>query len=160
MELFDEKGCLTDEGLHALIAGELDELGRLEAAEHLAYCDRCLERYTALLTPEAVEQPPHPLTMPVLHSVCARIMQNTAGRAAVAAAAAAVALTFWHTGVFQLPKVLHEQAVRQAAQQTEQITQAEKQAEDGPLRQAWDACADFFGGKIEFNLNGTGGKQQ
>ena len=28
MELFREDGCLSDEGLHALTAGQLDELGR------------------------------------------------------------------------------------------------------------------------------------
>ena len=28
MELFDKNGCLTDEGLQALQAGGLDELGR------------------------------------------------------------------------------------------------------------------------------------
>ena len=32
MELFDKNGCLTDEGLQALQAGRLDELGRLETA--------------------------------------------------------------------------------------------------------------------------------
>ena len=32
MELFREDGCLSYEGLHALTAGHLDELGRLEAA--------------------------------------------------------------------------------------------------------------------------------
>ena len=49
MELFDKNGCLTDEGLQALQAGGLDELGRLETAEHLSYCDKCMDRYTALL---------------------------------------------------------------------------------------------------------------
>ena len=42
LELFREDGCLTDEGLQALRDGQLDELGRLEAAEHLSYCDKCL----------------------------------------------------------------------------------------------------------------------
>ena len=46
MELFDKNGCLTDEGLQALQAGGLDELGRLETAEHLSYCDKCMDRYT------------------------------------------------------------------------------------------------------------------
>ena len=59
MELFDKNGCLTDEGLQALQAGGLDELGRLETAEHLAYCDKCMDRYTALLTADALETPPH-----------------------------------------------------------------------------------------------------
>lgn len=49
MELFREDGCLTDEGLLAVTKGGLDELGRLETAEHLSYCDRCMDRYTALL---------------------------------------------------------------------------------------------------------------
>ena len=49
LELFREDGCLTDEGLQALRDGQLDELGRLEAAEHLSYCDKCMDRYTALL---------------------------------------------------------------------------------------------------------------
>lgn len=58
MESFRKDGCLSDEGLHALIAGQLDELGRLEAAEHLAYCDKCTDRYTALLTADALSDPP------------------------------------------------------------------------------------------------------
>ena len=33
--LFDAEGHLTDEGLHALQEGRLDELGSLETAEHL-----------------------------------------------------------------------------------------------------------------------------
>ena len=48
MELFDPSGHLTDRALLALVRNEeLDELARLELAEHLAYCDRCLQRYTA-----------------------------------------------------------------------------------------------------------------
>lgn len=49
MELFDAKGCLSEEGLQALVGGQLDETQRLEAAEHLAYCDRCMDRSTAPL---------------------------------------------------------------------------------------------------------------
>ena len=59
MELFNEKGCLTNEAFTALQEGTLDELGRLETAEHLAYCDRCMDRYTLLLSQTAPEQPQH-----------------------------------------------------------------------------------------------------
>lgn len=71
MELFDAKGCLSEEGLQALVGGQLDETQRLEAAEHLAYCDRCMDRYTALLTePELLGKPvndkaPQPSTAPL-----------------------------------------------------------------------------------------------
>ena len=57
--LFDAEGHLTDEGLHALQESRLDELGSLEAAEHLTFCDYCLARYTALIesAPEKLKQP-------------------------------------------------------------------------------------------------------
>ena len=57
MELFREDGCMTDAGFRAMMDGQLDELGRLEAAEHLSYCDQCMDRYTALLTADALEKP-------------------------------------------------------------------------------------------------------
>ena len=67
MELFREDGCLSDEGLHALTAGQLDELGRLEAAEHLSYCDKCTDRYTALLTADALADPPRDVRRTVIN---------------------------------------------------------------------------------------------
>ena len=44
--LFDDRGHLTGAGLNAMENGSLDELGSLEAAEHLSFCDACLNRYT------------------------------------------------------------------------------------------------------------------
>ena len=50
MERFRADGHLTDEALLALIRQEeQSELERLEIAEHLAFCDACLQRYTELL---------------------------------------------------------------------------------------------------------------
>ena len=98
MELFDQNGCLTEEGLHAVIGGQLDELGRLEAAEHLSYCDKCMDRYTALLTADVLEEPPRSARGAVMTAVFVQLMQNTWGRAAVAAVAAVLALTMWKTG--------------------------------------------------------------
>ena len=101
MELFDQNGCLTEEGLHAVIGGQLDELGRLEAAEHLSYCDKCMDRYTALLTADVLEEPPHSARGAVMGTIWVRLMQNTWGRAAVAAVAAVLALTMWRTGTLE-----------------------------------------------------------
>ena len=47
--LFDAEGHLTDEGLHALQEGRLDELGSLEAAEHLTFCDYCSDSSFSIL---------------------------------------------------------------------------------------------------------------
>lgn len=101
MELFDQNGCLTEEGLHAVIGGQLDELGRLEAAEHLSYCDKCMDRYTALLTADVLEEPPRSARGAVMGTIWVRLMQNTWGRAAVAAVAAVLALTLWRSGTLE-----------------------------------------------------------
>ena len=69
MEWFRDDGCLTDEGLRALTAGQLDELGRLETAEHLSYCDACMDRYTALLTADALETPPRSMRGTVMSTI-------------------------------------------------------------------------------------------
>ena len=98
MELFRDDGCMTETGLQALLDGQLDELGRLEAAEHLSYCDHCMDRYTALLTADALESAPRGMRGAVMGGVWARLMQNTYGRAAVAGVAAVLALTMWRSG--------------------------------------------------------------
>ena len=98
MELFREDGCLTDEGLRALIDGQLDELGRLEAAEHLSYCTRCLDRYTALLTGDVLEAPPRDLSRPLGRAIWVHLMTTVYGRTAVATVAAVLALTIWRSG--------------------------------------------------------------
>ncbi len=95
MELFNEKGCLTNEALAALQEGTLDELARLEAAEHLAYCDRCMDRYTLLLSQTALEQPSKPLGKAVRQCLWVRAMQTRLGRGAVACAAAVMAIGLW-----------------------------------------------------------------
>lgn len=60
MNLFQFDGHLTDEALQALINNtDLPEISRLELSEHLAYCDDCLERYTALLTDGTLLSPQH-----------------------------------------------------------------------------------------------------
>ena len=101
MELFREDGCMTDEGFRAMMDGQLDELGRLEAAEHLSYCDQCMDRYTALLTADVLETPPRGVQGAVMGTIWARLMQNTYGRAAVAGVAAVLALTMWRSGALQ-----------------------------------------------------------
>lgn len=106
MELFREDGCLTDAGLQAMRDGQLDELGRLEAAEHLSYCDHCMDRYTALLTEDVLETPPRGLRGAVMGTIWARLMQSTWGRAAVAGVAAVLALTLWRSGaLFQITQL-------------------------------------------------------
>ncbi len=102
MELFDRtSGCLTDEGLQALADGQLDELSRLEAAEHLAFCDVCLDRYTALLAGPMIVQPPQDLQKPVWQRIRSQMFRVLTNRYATAAAAVAIAFCLWGSGLFQ-----------------------------------------------------------
>ena len=98
-ELFWQDGHLSDAGLAALHDGRLDELARLEAAEHLSFCDGCLDRYLALAGPTQIE-PPQDLTLPVMRRVRQRAARLVMNRYAVAAAAVVLAFGLWGSGVF------------------------------------------------------------
>ena len=93
-KLFDAEGHLTDEGLYAIKDGTLDDLGALEAAEHLSFCDYCLLRYTAMIdaAPDCMKQPMRDL-IPQVQSLMRlrsfRIMTNR-----YVSTAAAVMLAF------------------------------------------------------------------
>lgn len=104
MELFDQNGHLTDEALAALTQGqELDELGRLEAAEHLAFCDLCLQRYTDALAGGELLAPERSCQESLWVRVRARTLRLVTSRYATAAAAVALALTVvWGSGRIDL----------------------------------------------------------
>ena len=124
--LFDAEGHLTDEGLHALQEGRLDELGSLETAEHLTFCDYCLARYTALIesAPEKLKQPMRdliPQVQALMRLRSFRIMTNRY----VSTAAVMLAFALWRFGFFggvgmvqkpvqQLPDVTPRVTVSQA----------------------------------------------
>lgn len=100
MERFRDDGHLTDEFLAALARGrEVDELGRLEAAEHLAFCDLCLQRYTEALEEAELLAPERSCRESLWERVRARTLRLVTSRYATAAAAVALALTVvWGSG--------------------------------------------------------------
>lgn len=94
MEHFRPDGHLTKEAIAALAAGqELNELTRLELAEHLAYCDRCLQRYTDALEGAAVLTPEHSCRESLWQRVRMRTLRLITSRYAAAAAAVVLALS-------------------------------------------------------------------
>ena len=100
MELFRHDGHLTDGALTALVAGEsLDETARLEIAEHLAYCDLCLQRYTDALAGTPLLTPEHSCRESLWRRIRARTTQIFTSRYAAAAAGVVLALTLvWGSG--------------------------------------------------------------
>ena len=98
--LFDTAGCLTQSGLEALRDDRLDDLGRLEAAEHLTFCDRCLARYTALLESIQLSAPMRDLIPQVQALMRLRAFRVMTNRYVSVAAAIALAMALWRFGLF------------------------------------------------------------
>lgn len=94
MTLFDSHGHLTDDALSALIRQEpMEPLEQLEIAEHLAFCDLCLQRYTEQLEREPLLTPAVSCREPLLRRIRARVFRLLTNRYATAAAAVLLALT-------------------------------------------------------------------
>ena len=92
--MFDQKGHLTDHAIAALVSGEeLPELTRLEIAEHLAYCDICLLRYSEAFAELPLLTPEVSCKKPLLRRIRERTVRLLTSRYAAAAAAVALALT-------------------------------------------------------------------
>ncbi len=100
--LFDAAGHLTDDGLRALTEDRLDDLGRLEAAEHLTFCDYCLARYTALVAamPARLQQPMRDLVPQVQALMRRRSFRLFTNRYFSAVAAVVLAFLLWSAGLF------------------------------------------------------------
>ena len=96
-QLFDTEGHLTKEGLYALKDGTLDDLGALEAAEHLSFCDYCLLRYTALIdaAPACLQEPMRDLIPQVQNLMRLRRFRIMTNRYVSAAAAVVLAFMLW-----------------------------------------------------------------
>ena len=100
MEIFRHDGHLTDGALAALVAREpLDETARLEIAEHLAYCDLCLQRYTDALAGAPLLTPERSCRESLWRRIRARTIQIFTSRYAAAVAGVVLALTLvWGSG--------------------------------------------------------------
>lgn len=148
-ELFRPDGHLSDEGLQALVDGRLDEMARLEAAEHLGFCTPCMQRYIGFLTGEVLQAPPQDLVLPVARGVRQKQLRLGAKRYAAAAAAVALAITLWGAGVFH--RLVPERTDALLPQPTPQAQQNEPQqggALSGALGAVFgtvgDVCSDFI----------------
>ena len=100
MEIFRHDGHLTDKAVAALAAGEpLNETARLEIAEHLAFCDLCLQRYTDALAGAPLLVPERSCRESLWRRIRSRTVRIFTSRYAAAAAGIVLALTLvWGSG--------------------------------------------------------------
>lgn len=99
-DYFDTDGHLNDCALFDLINDSLEELSRLEIAEHLSFCDTCTERYTALLCDDCLLAPPEPLRKGVLSRIREQARVIFFNRYVTVGVAACFTMVLWVGGVF------------------------------------------------------------
>ena len=153
MEPFRTDGHLTDETLAALARGrELDELTRLEVAEHLAFCDACLQRYTDLLAPAPLLVPAHSCRERLWVRVRRRTLRLVTSRYATAAAAVALALTvLWGSAAISLPQ--RRPALPEVPQQLQHWPEQWSDSLNGALSR-FNAMFDDLGGAASRPVQG------
>ncbi len=154
-DLFFENGHLSDAGLQALINGTLDELQRLEAAEHLSFCDECLTRYTNLLTDDIQLEPQQNVTLPVMRKLRTKATKQMLNRYTAAVAAVFVTGALWYSGVFA--GVMDSININDANQVIEppSITQTKPETAEEPtgqFSQLWGAFNQWISGNEPRNF--------
>ena len=101
--LFNDNGCLSDAAFEALIHNRpLDDLERLEIAEHLSFCDACTEKYARLLDESLLISPVEPVAPTVMQRIRQRARKLFVNKYATVVAAASFAIIFWNLGVFSI----------------------------------------------------------
>lgn len=99
---FDTEGHITDRGFQMLIHEELDETPRYELAEHLDFCDRCVERYTDFLVDDSLMVPREEIAPTVMEKLKHRARMVILSRTARVSIAAYLALVIWLGGASRL----------------------------------------------------------
>ncbi|MEF9853319.1 MAG: hypothetical protein RR724_01920 [Hydrogenoanaerobacterium sp.] len=123
-EYFTAEGHLTSYALQKLQSGEESELRRLEMTEHLAFCDECTEKYTAMLCDEALLMPAAPIAKNVLARIKAQARIVFFNRYIAAAVAACFAIMLWIGGAFDTKLIIKENnAIGQITTITESLTE-------------------------------------
>lgn len=100
MDLFLGNGHLSDDGILSIINEKLNDLERLEASEHLSFCDDCLVRYTNMLDNAELYTPVEPILPPLKARMRQKLIKVVFSKYATAAAAVAIAVTLTVSGVF------------------------------------------------------------
>lgn len=144
-KLFDAEGHLTEEGLYALKDGTLDDLGALEAAEHLTFCDYCLLRYTKMIdsAPECLQQPMRDLIPQVQNLMKLRSFRIMTNRYVSAAAAVAMGFLLWNVTTLGLGNASIPAAKPQPAEQKLSFRQQINRVVDGFYQSLDDTFKNF-----------------
>lgn len=122
MNLFLENGHLAPDAYTALGGEGLPELERLEASEHLGFCDACMDHYLDVLNETELMVPQMPVASAMQRRIRRRFVGVTFQKYATVAAAACLVVALWASGFFKMTPLAPTAATQpaQAAAQPEQ----------------------------------------
>lgn len=101
-ELFDKEGHLTDNAFAMLADNKLDELQRLEIAEHNSLCDKCLDRYITYVEKSEVITPSEIMKKRILNKISFDTKKFYLNQYISVTISACFAMLFWITGAFSV----------------------------------------------------------
>jgi hypothetical protein len=121
----------------------LDEMTRLEVAEHLGFCDECLMRYTGMLCDDALLSPAQPVAPRVVQRLRRKTVHVGWLRYGTVAAAACMAVVMWGAGSHLLaqqdpqPDLVPQQEQRQDTSFWQQWERKPQPEEAAPKEDTW-----------------------
>lgn len=152
-DLFNDDGCLTACAFSALADDSLDELSRLEVAEHLSFCDKCIDAYSDFLANDSLISPPKPMANTVMMRIRMKALSFFSSKYFSAAVAACLAFTLWCTGAFDI-KFNDESRIKT----TEAISSSTSQLAEGVnsfSAMLGDGLTKAYGDIKNFDLKGV-----
>lgn len=101
-EIFNEDDHISDYGFNKLLQDELNDLELLEIAEHLSFCDECIEKYSELLNNVSLLSPPETFINRTLKAIKQKTIRLIYNKYFSAAVAAGFAIFLWVSGIFNI----------------------------------------------------------
>lgn len=124
-ELFDKEGHLTDTAFVLLDNNKLDDLQRLEIAEHNSFCDKCLDRYISYVEKSELMTPSELMKKKIENKIFVINKKLCLNQYISIAIAACFTMLFWVTGAFNISYGNHNlvNLTSNFTQKTVEITQ-------------------------------------
>ncbi len=134
---FTKDGHITKQAYALFLSGDMCEKSRLEIAEHLSFCDECIEHFVLAIGQEALVSPPNSTRSSIIKTIYARVFNAVFNKYTAYIAAACIAFVLWGTGVStniaKVPAQLSDYAfgIRTQREMNEDLQRRAQGEEDG-----------------------------
>ncbi len=111
---FTDSGHITKQAFKQFLNGKLNDLACLEIAEHLSFCDECIECLVDETNSTLLFTPPHEMKKNIIKTLYVRTAKALLNKYTAYVAAAVIALVLWGSGlsgdIAKMPQQLSDYA--------------------------------------------------